>query len=242
MMDFDGKTLREWLMMPEPLRCIAVAQEGEVFVAEATKVHRFNAKFEHIGAWGDPGEGQGEFMTITDMVVSEPYVLVADAGHRCVHRFEFDGQFVNDLGRRDTKADYPGIICPSPHLGVAVDAQRRIYVTNPGMLRIEVFSRIGTLTGFWGQPSAQIYKPDGFFGCCNPTRVAVLPDGRIVTAEKIAARVKVHTPDGKLLALIGPEHFTAKTIHLDIAVDSQSRISALDSASGKVMIFGEASQ
>ena len=43
-------------------------------------------------------------------------------------------------------------------------------------------------------------KPEDFVGCCNPVNVAVTPDGKVVTAEKMVARVKVFGQDGTLLA------------------------------------------
>ena len=52
------------------------------------------------------------------------------------------------------------------------------------------------------------------------------PDGKIVTGEKMVARVKVYEPDGTLLALIGPEHFDPSARTSTWQVDSKGRILA----------------
>jgi hypothetical protein len=63
-----------------------------------------------------------------------------------------------------------------------------------------------------------------------------------VTGEKVAARVKVFEPEGKLVAVIGPEHFDPKCIHIHLAVDSNGRILAADSVRREVKIFSPATK
>ena len=67
--------------------------------------------------------------------------------------------------------------------------------------------------------------------------IAVAPDGKIITAEKVIARVKVFDAAGKLLALIGPEHFDPQCIHLYLAVDSKGRIFVADPMRLEVKVF-----
>ena len=109
-----------------------------------------------------------------------------------------------------------------------------IYVTNPGMTRVERYSLDGKLLGFWGEGGTQ---PQQFSGCCNPTAVALLGDGRVVTAEKITPRVKVYDAKGKMLAFIGPEYFTKEAAGLSLAVDSAGRLFVMDPGDGKVRVF-----
>ena len=80
-------------------------------------------------------------------------------------------------------------------------------------------------------------KPEDFVGCCNPVNIAFAPDGKIVTAEKVIPRIKVYTAEGKLLALIGPEHFDPKCTHLHLAIDSKGRILAADPVRLEVKVF-----
>lgn len=66
-----------------------------------------------------------------------------------------------------------------------------IHITNPGQFRVETFTPEGhwepSLS--WGNTSSGDFA--GFSGSCNPVSIAVLADGRIVTAEKFITRVKV---------------------------------------------------
>jgi hypothetical protein len=80
-------------------------------------------------------------------------------------------------------------------------------------------------------------NPEDFVGCCNPVNLASTPDGKVVTGEKMVARVKVYEPDGKLLAVIGPENFDPNCIHIHLAVDSKGRILAADPVRRQVNIF-----
>ena len=60
---------------------------------------------------------------------------------------------------------------------------------NPGRHKIEAYTFDGELETSWGTPATTI---GGFSGCCNPTHIAMLPDGSFVTSEKGLARVKVY--------------------------------------------------
>ncbi len=234
--DANGKLLREWAM-PKPARCIAVDDGGIVYVGEATRIRKFSPEGKALASWGDEGKAPGQLLAVRGIAASASQVFVADAGNRCIHRFDTNGKFIDDFGRRDMAAGYPGIICPSPYLDCAIDAHGRLYVPNPGMLRVEVFSLDGARLRHWGKPTALLSRPGGFFGCCNPTNIAVLSDGRVVTGEKIAGWVKVHAADGKLLALIGPAPFSPRPLGLDVAADSRNRIWVADPGDGKVKVF-----
>ena len=100
-----------------------------------------------------------------------------------------------------------GLVAPSPHLDVAAAPDGTAWVTNPGRHRLEHYSADGQLLRTWGKASAAIA---GFTGCCNPTDIAVLPDGRLVTAEKGIPRVKIYKTNGTFESVVaGPESFTA---------------------------------
>ena len=65
------------------------------------------------------------------------------------------------------------------HVAVAPDGLLR--VANPGAHRVEAYTLDGHLRAFLGQ-GRQRHRE--FCGCCGPSNIAVLPDGRVVTAEK----------------------------------------------------------
>jgi sugar lactone lactonase YvrE len=228
-----GDSWTEW-PISGPATCIALDGDGNVYVGQQTKVEVFDAEGKPLRSWGKEGRGPGELNWVTGIAVYQANVLVADAGNRCIHRFDTTGDFIADIGKRDPEARLEGLICPSPYLGLAVDKAGVIYATNPGMTHVERYSLDGKLLGFWGEGGSQ---PQQFSGCCNPTNVALLADGRIVTAEKIIPRVKVYDANGAMQAFIGPEHFTKEAAGLSLAIDSAGRLFVMDPGDGKVRIF-----
>ncbi len=136
---------------------------------------------------------------------------------------------------------------PSPYFDVAVAPDGLLRVANPGTHRIEAFTFDGHLELSWGKRGMGI---EAFCGCCNPSNIAILADGRVVTAEKGIPRVKVYSESGEFeCVVVGPEILapnrsaTVETrdelrLHpVDLAVDSRSRILVLDPAAGSVRIF-----
>ena len=92
---------------------------------------------------------------------------------------------------------------------------------------------------------------DAFCGCCNPIGLAVLPDGRCVTAEKGLPRVKVFAADGRLESVVAPPASFAPVASeeregdlgettsdgLDVALDGEGRVWVLDLVGGTVQGF-----
>ena len=75
-----------------------------------------------------------------------------------------------------------------------------------------------------------------FFGCCNPAQLAVLPDGRFVTAEKGIPRVKIYARDGSFQTVVaGPSQLTDTPA--DLAADRHGRVLVLDGRAAKVRVF-----
>jgi hypothetical protein len=93
----------------------------------------------------------------------------------------------------------------------------------------------GAPVGKFGKFGMQ--DPADFVGCCNPTNVAATPDGKIVTSEKMVARVKVFEPGGRLLAVIGTEHFDPMCTQIPLAADSRGRILAADPVRRQIQVF-----
>jgi hypothetical protein len=95
----------------------------------------------------------------------------------------------------------------------------------------------GALLTSWGQPGTDVH---GFGGCCNPTDIAPLPDGRVVTSEKGLPRVKVYSAEGALLSVVVPPgEFVRSTVGIDLATDPSGRIAVLDPDRGIVRVYEE---
>ena len=156
-------------------------------------------------------------------------------------------KLLGQIGRRDPSCNIPGFVVPSPYFDVAIAPDGLLRVANPGMHQIEAFTFDGHLELSWGKRGLGI---EALCGCCNPSNIAILSDGRIVTAEKGLPRVKVYSATGEFecvvvgTSVLAPnpamlsECCDEHTLHpVDLAVDSRDRILVLDPLAGSVRIF-----
>lgn len=212
-------------------RCLAVAADGTVYVGLKDHVEILSSDGKPQAAW----DSLGPKATITSIAVGESGVFVADAGNRVVLRYDAAGKVVREIGRKDAARGIPGFLVPSPHFDLALAPDGLLRVVNPGHHCIEAYTVDGDLELSWGRASLAI---DGFSGCCNPTDIAALPDGAVVTSEKGLPRVKIHDAQGQLVCVVaGAEAFPEDDKGLDLAVDSAGRILVLDPAAASVRVF-----
>jgi len=218
--------------------CVDVGKDGQVAVCGST----FASIYDRDGAlqetWGEAGEELGQFRLITGVAVQEGMVFLADAGNRCVHRYAVNGDFVNDLGKRG-ETEGQGIICPSPYLDCDVASDGRLHVINPGRFRVDVMASDGRLLFHWGKPGVE----RGFFhGCCNPTHLCLLAEGRTAVALKrppgiLVFEKPVEGREPQLLAWVDSPVFSKEDHGLDLAVDCKNRLWVLDVGAGTVFLF-----
>lgn len=216
----DGSLVHTW-KAPEKASCLGVASDGRVGVGSPGRVDLYGDTGAHIGGFAagrrdTPAE-------VTAIRFSGDEILVADAAARVIRRYDARG---TELGVVGAQAKTGGFMLPNGSLDFDVDASGVVYATDTGRHRVTSWTRDGTMVASFGKFG--MAKPEDFVGCCNPVNVAVAPDGSIVTAEKVAARVKVFGADRTLLAVIGPEHFDPMCRHIHIAVDSTGRIVTAD--------------
>lgn len=210
------------LLLKGGATCLAYDQTGMYWA----KTNRIECAREI--AWNLPGEKA----YITSIAVSDEYVFAADAGNRCIWRFNKSGEgdpFVIESPR--------GFVVPSPFFDIAITPEGTLWAVNPGRHSFEHYRPDGTLIEHWEKVSMQI---EGFSGCCNPSHIALLPDGAFVTAEKGLARIKIHERDGSFRCVVAaPDQFEAGITGLDLATDSDGKIYVLDPSRGVVRVFEE---
>ena len=251
-MQADG-TLQSTIELDGSPTALAVAAEdhadpGRIYVALGRRIALFNPDGSSAGVW-DPFD---EKTQLTSLALAKSDLFAADAGNRVVHRCDLTGKLIATVGAADSDPDMPGFRVPSPYFDVAVDSAEMFYVANPGALRIEAYSFDGHLQTFWGKAGSSIER---FFGCCNPSHFALLPDGRFVTSEKGLPRIKVYSEHGEFQsAIAGPSQLEiAKhaigdprsgngAIAFDVAVDSAGRVLVLDDRKNCVRVFTELNQ
>jgi hypothetical protein len=227
--------------------CVAVgnaehAFPGRIYVGFVDHLEVFAPDGARVAVWPKLG-------FVTSVAVAEKDVFVADARAKVVWRYDAEGKQTGQIWRRADAGNTSGFVVPSPYFSVAMSPDGLLRVANPGAHRIEAYTLDGQLELSWGTEGNDVKS---FCGCCNPSHIAVLPDGRIVTSEKGIPRVKVYSATGEFVsAVVGPDTLVshpAATVEtrdelrlrpVDVAADSHGRIYVLDSAARCVRVFAE---
>ncbi|MCC6235395.1 MAG: hypothetical protein IT580_22340 [Verrucomicrobiales bacterium] len=241
----DGSWRRD-IAVGDVLRCVRPWGKGRAVLAFKERVEVWDAESGRVVRWpAFPGKP-----FLTGLAVTEREIFVADSGNRVVFRCDWQGRVELRLGERQEDRHVPGLVLPSPFLDVEMGADGLIRVNNPGRHRVETYTRDGDLEASWGRAGV---GPEAFCGCCNPVAIALLPDGRCVTAEKGLPRVKVYRPDGTLESFVAvPDAFGANTSDargrgregqdaaqdgLDVAVDGRGTVAVLDLISDRIHFY-----
>ena len=236
--------LEREITLDTPVRCVAVAADGTVFAGLRNQIAGFDSQGNRISSWEIPGERTW----LTGLAVGANDLFAADAGNRVILRFDRSGKLIGRIGEKNEERDIPGFVVPSPYFTVAIHPDGLLRVNNPGRHRVEAYTFDGDFEGAWGEASAKI---NGFCGCCNPIRVATMPDGRMITCEKALPRVKIYSATGEFESVVAPTSAFPKNAKfgsgqrdLDVAmagltaaVDSQGRIAILDHVTGEIRIL-----
>lgn len=229
-LNWQGQPVGEVNLGAKP-RCVAVAPDGKRYVGLRDHVEIYDAAGQRLAQW----QPAGPKSYFTSVSVAGDDVFVGDAGQRVVLRYDASGQVVGLIGQKDPARNIPGIVMPSPHLDVVMGTDGLLRVTNPGRQAVETYDRNGNLKASWGRPSQAI---EGFSGCCNPTDLLSLDDGRWVTAEKGIPRVKVYTAAGVFESVVAPPSALSVTASgMDLAVDSAGRVLVLDPPAKVIRVF-----
>jgi hypothetical protein len=225
----NGEFLRAW-PAPPGATCLAVGPDGHVYLGSLGQVDIYTYDGHRVGGFHAGDEGHPAAITAIKAFHDE--VLVGDAAARCIRRYDRTGRPMGMVGNQDRTH---GFMLPNRSLDFDVDAHGVIHATDTGRHRVARWRLDGTLASTFGKFGHA--NPEDFVGCCNPVNLALAPDGTVVTGEKLVARVKVYASSGRLLGVIGTEHFDQKATHLFLAVDANGRILAGDPISREVKVF-----
>ena len=225
----DGRLLRQFAV-GEKAQCLTAGPDRRAYVAGAGRVDIYDESGRRAG--GFPVGDAAAPASLTAIKIAGADVLVADASARIIRRLDGGGRPLGLIGDQHKTKSF---ILPNGHLDMAVDAAGVVHATDTGRHQVTAWALDGTPKGGFGKFGMS--DPADFVGCCNPVNVAIAPDGKIVTGEKMIARVKVFDPAGRLVSLIGPEHFDPKCTHIYLAVDSKGRIFAADPVRREIQVF-----
>ncbi len=138
---------------------VALAANGEIYVADGygnSAIHRFSPEGRHLGSWGRPGAGAGQFTTPHGIWIdARSRVLVADRENNRVQLFSPEGDFYGEWGDLYHPMD------------IYVDRAGVVYVTDQ-IPRITMYSPDGAMLargrpatmgahGVWGDSRGDLY-------------------------------------------------------------------------------------
>lgn len=225
--DPRGKLLRQW-ETALPAYCVVLKGEHEVWVGGPGQIERFDCEGGRLGQWRDADR----LAVVTSICFWQDYVLVADAQHRCLRRFDAQGKWLNDIGN-DNRTK--GFLIPNGQLDACVDKQGVIHAISSGKFRVERYSLEGKLLGFVGHFGMR--KPENFTGCCNPTNLALTSAENYVLTEKASPRVKILDGDGALIAVVATDAFDPNCKNMDVAVDGKGKVYVVDTVKLDIHVF-----
>jgi hypothetical protein len=224
-----GGFLREW-PAPPGAACLAVAKGGRLYFGAPGRVEVQEAGGASAG--GFPAGGPSRPAEITSIKALETQVLVGDATARLIRIHDLAGKALGEIGARTKTGCF---ILPNKSLDFGVGPDGVVHAGDTGRHQVSSWALDGAPRGAFGKYGLK--RPEDFVGCCNPVNIAVGPTGEIVTAEKVVPRLKVFSPAGELLAVIGPGPFDPACTSIPVAVDSKGRIVAADPVRREVRIF-----
>ena len=226
---------QERIKLPESAYALAVSDKQEIFLAMRDHISYFTTITSSPVNWPSAGKKA----MYTGVAVGTNSIWAADAGNRVIRQFDLPGNEISVLGR-DKGGSSAHFIVPSYHLDVVLAKNGSPIVTNPGKRLVEKYSVSGKMLASWGESSNELY---GFSGCCNPTDIALLPDGNIVTSEKGLLRVKIYNQQGQFQELVAQgKAFSSVATSLDLATDSTGNIYVLLRGSNIVQIYSKLSE
>jgi hypothetical protein len=174
--------------------CIAL-NGSDLYLGMGPRIAHYKSFGKRISSWKSTNTSG----FITSIAINGNNVYAADAISKRILKYTTEGNFVQEIGRKDSLTNSPGFIIPSMYFDIAFGAFNDLWVVNPGKLSVENFTPTGHMQSAWGNVSS---ANNGFTGCCNPAHMAILPDGSFVTYEKGTDKIKVFDPTGRFLCLV----------------------------------------
>ncbi|MEW6238794.1 MAG: DUF2298 domain-containing protein [Candidatus Omnitrophota bacterium] len=170
-------------------RGMAQNAEGRFYIAD-TRNHRiqvFNPDGSFAWKLGEEGDGEGQFREPNGIAIDPQTqdLFVTDTWNQRVVRLSKDGQFVGSASL--------GFYGPR---GIAYHPIWKIlYITDTGNHQVKAMTLDGQLQQTWGTPGGG--SPEEAF--VEPVGIGVMPDGNVIALDSKNIRLKVYSPDGKLL-------------------------------------------
>ncbi len=223
---------------------LAVLPDGTLFVADSNnhRIQKFdrNGKFDMaFGGYSGANVTNPEPGTFNEpwgvAVGPDGSIYVADTWNHRIQKFDAAGNPLKDWGQPgQTDVGGQSGIFWGPR-GVAVDKDGRVYVTDTGNKRIQVFSSDGAFITQFGGAGFQPGQLD------EPVGIAIDPTtGNLVVADTWNQRVQVLTPDGKPVRQWEINGWLDQSVTTKpyLAVDKNGNVYVTDPTGFRVLVFG----
>lgn len=218
--------LKKQANLPAAATCIGVDATGDIYLGMVDHLEVYDSTLTRKAVWPSFGKG-----SIIMSVAIGDEVFAGDYGNRFVWRCDKSGRVLGRIGENDKLYFCPCI--GGVDLALAPDGS--IWICDHKNFRVVQYGKDGNSQMKWGERSDKL---DGFNGACNPTHIAIGGDGQIFTSEKDIERIKVSNTNGTLIGVVAPpSSFPTKTVGIDLAIDSDGRVLALDPVQKAVRVF-----
>jgi sugar lactone lactonase YvrE len=201
------------------------ADSGLRHVLVFDKNHKFEAAISE-GLYSPGGlaiDNENRLLYVTDAEQDLVLVYNADSPFKLIRR----------LGKPGTKhtSTLPGEFAKP--VGVAVDKDGNVFVSDTWNTRIEEFDADGTFIREFGEAG------DGPGYLARPKGISIDGDGHIWIADAVQDRVQVYTPEGRLLIWMGdhglmPGQFQSLD---NVMVDKNNRVLTTELFPGRLQVF-----
>lgn len=217
----EGHELFSMNIEPQAAR-IVPDEDGSFIIAYINYLVRYSSTGSEINR----SQPLGDKADLVSIGIVDNRIFAGDGGEKVVHIFDNQLNKLSQFKGESGVSAVHGFILPSNRFDMAVNADGELWIVNPGLHTIQNYSTEGRMRGSWGIPS---FNLDGFSGCCNPSYIAFLSDGRYVTSEKGLIRVKIHKVSGEFESVAAPaEKFQNGEKAPALAVDGDDNIWLLD--------------
>jgi DNA-binding beta-propeller fold protein YncE len=227
-------------------RGIATADDGRIYVVDAgnQRVQVFSPEGEFLSEFGSTGADPGQFGRFTGgiggaggIAIAGDRVFVADTWNHRIQAFDLDGTFLFEWGAFVDTLDNPDSAGSNPGLfygprGIAVDGDR-VYVTDTGNERVQVFDLDGQFVTMWGtagNDEGQLLEPVGI----------AVRDGVVYVADSHNSRIARFSTDGEVLESWAVVPWNGlRFFEPYLAFTADGRLLATTSVTNEMLLFAE---
>jgi hypothetical protein len=224
----NGKKITEFKIQNEAT-AIATDEKNQILVASKKNIKIYNIKgklTKNINNFNDK-------TYLTSILAENENIFVADAGNKIIYKLDYQGNIIQEIGKKTEK--FSGFIIPSPYFDIQKGREGQLWAVNTGRHELIAFNSEGEVFSSWKKTSMGV---EGFSGCCNPSHISILSNGDFVTSEKGMERIKIHSSNGDFKCLVAAYPFFEKnTKGIDLVIDTDDRIYAIDTKKQKILIF-----